>query len=623
MLGVLMFCFSCNLVSIAQNPVRIIKKEMNYTISFKKNWSISTHETKYKKVLSTETAKSHELNEYAFGDEFNVLSYLRGATLVHDEKGRLKRVVAENAIKEEYNSKGIFYSGASIYTLAFPAIKNGAIIESECLTRILKPELIPPFYFNEFLECDTVIVTVEVDNGIEFNAIPFFYKFENNISYSEEITQKGTRIMKWVATDMSAEVREANSLGASCVSPHLMFHIKSYVSDGETQYVLRDKNDLFNWYNSLIEEYEISDEYNFILDSLRKNATTKIDLAESIFNWVQHNIKYIAFEDGMGGFVPRSPSSVLKKRYGDCKDMAVLTKTIMNAAGLECYIAWVGTRDKCYSYETCPTPYVDNHMIAAFPSDTGIVFLDATSSFSEFGFPSAFIQGKEAMVRMNEGIYKVLTIPVIDANMSGSVDSVRLEINGDKLTGRGINYQSGFQKVRYENLLSYDVSDAEGLFSEIHFLGNKSFKIKSFEQTNTNTNKGFIKTDYTFDVSNYFKNFDNIIYINPFVKSLSLPDLTSKRLDYSIPFKYKESVTVLLSIPSGAKLTNVIDPCEVSIEGLLFKMVAVMEGNQLVLTYTYECDRLLITQDEFSEVKNFVKTVQKKMKQQYEITYEN
>ncbi len=43
--------------------------------------------------------------------------------------------------------------------------------------------------------------------------------------------------------------------------------------------------------------------------------------------------------DGLGGFVPRDASSVCSKRYGDCKDKAVIVTAMMREAGFE---AWVG-----------------------------------------------------------------------------------------------------------------------------------------------------------------------------------------------------------------------------------------------------------------------------------------
>ena len=127
-----------------------------------------------------------------------------------------------------------------------------------------------------------------------------------------------------------------------------------------------------------------------------------------IFNWVQDNIRYIAFEDGLGGFIPRDAASVCNKRYGDCKDMANLLFEMLNHAGIEAYRAWIGTRNRPYKYKEVPTPMVDNHMITAVIIDGETIFLDATDSYVPFGLPSAFTQTKEALLGIDENSYNIV-----------------------------------------------------------------------------------------------------------------------------------------------------------------------------------------------------------------------
>lgn len=50
-----------------------------------------------------------------------------------------------------------------------------------------------------------------------------------------------------------------------------------------------------------------------LVSELTANAQTDEQKTQLIYAWVQNNIKYIAFEDGLGGFVPRSSRRVSKK----------------------------------------------------------------------------------------------------------------------------------------------------------------------------------------------------------------------------------------------------------------------------------------------------------------------
>ena len=92
--------------------------------------------------------------------------------------------------------------------------------------------------------------------------------------------------------------------------------------------------------------------------NLIENTIDKDDKARLIFNWVQDNIKYVAFEDGMGGFIPRPAASVCHKRYGDCKDMASIITDMLRYAGIKGNITWVGSDELPYDY----TEIADGHI---------------------------------------------------------------------------------------------------------------------------------------------------------------------------------------------------------------------------------------------------------------------
>src|SRR5581483_12039727 len=103
-----------------------------------------------------------------------------------------------------------------------------------------------------------------------------------------------------------------------------------------------------------------------ITDSLVANQPTELAKVKSIYYWVINNIKYVAFEDGMQGYIPRQADSICMKRYGDCKDMASIITAMLSVAKIPSYLTWIGTRDIPYSYDDVPLPMADNHMIATY-----------------------------------------------------------------------------------------------------------------------------------------------------------------------------------------------------------------------------------------------------------------
>ncbi|MBO9684522.1 MAG: hypothetical protein J7502_17955, partial [Flavisolibacter sp.] len=61
--------------------------------------------------------------------------------------------------------------------------------------------------------------------------------------------------------------------------------------------------DLYNWYHFVTTDIgNKPDELKSKVDELVFNKKTDIEKIESIFYWVQDNVRYIAFENGIMGF---------------------------------------------------------------------------------------------------------------------------------------------------------------------------------------------------------------------------------------------------------------------------------------------------------------------------------
>ena len=613
------------LASNAQSPIRMKKRSLEITIT--KNGDqlkIVTKESSEKEILDVSKVRSGDLKEYvhwnkAFESEPDFNAFTDNSNV---EKARKKKTKVESITREDYSSRGVFYDGTKLFTLTFPAVESGSILNCTTTKQEYEAYLLPPFYFDDYSDCESAELIVHFEDGIDIGYLNFNHDASSEIQFDEIQDEKGTTY-KWSTKDIKAYNYESDARGRSCHSPHTIVHVKSYKpSNREVVNVLRDKNDLFAWYAELISDQELGEHQLEIVDSLKTASESKNELAENIFNWVQHNIKYIAYEDGFGGFVPRSPESVVHNRFGDCKDMALLTKTMMNAADLECYIAWVGTRSKCYTYDNCPTPLVDNHMIAAFPGDDGLIFLDPTSSYSVFGRPSSFVQGKQAMVRTSASTFEVIMIPIIEP--AGNLDHtiINAKISGTDLIGSGENKLSGFGKVSYENAYDNRLTGKDQLFTDFISLGNEGLKVENLSQENLDSNKGSIDSKFDFNLKNYLRQFENETYINPFIREVIDFDLEDRKLLLDLDYKTKNSVEVNIEIPEGTTINVPFETETITENDLILEITTSVEGNIFHLTYAFTCNRIEIDPADFEAIRSTLKKMNKKLNKQITITHE-
>lgn len=82
------------------------------------------------------------------------------------------------------------------------------------------------------------------------------------------------------------------------------------------------------------------------------------------------------------------------KKYGDCKGMAILLKTMLVEAGYDARLVWIGTDHISYDYST-PSLSVDNHMITAIMVDGKPIFIDGTEKFNSYGTFATRIQANK------------------------------------------------------------------------------------------------------------------------------------------------------------------------------------------------------------------------------------
>ena len=100
--------------------------------------------------------------------------------------------------------------------------------------------------------------------------------------------------------------------------------------------------------------------------------------ARLALDWVQTNIRYVGIEIGAGGFVPRRPARVVRRRFGDCKDVTLLLLGLLDGLGVEAHGLLVNTEERGGEFDGLPHPYAFDHIIVAADVNGRTYALDAT-----------------------------------------------------------------------------------------------------------------------------------------------------------------------------------------------------------------------------------------------------
>ena len=235
-------------------------------------------------------------------------------------KGKYKEFEVENFIEKDDLGQS-FYDDTKALSFIYPNLKKGSKSRLQYSQKIKNPRFISPFYFGDYFPILNNKVTIIIDKGIDIK-FKEFNTGKETIRFSKEEKRKKV-IYTWELKNKNKYEFEEDSPNYKNTLPHIIPIITSYKVNGETQTVLGEVSDLYNWYYSLVKNVNRdapSKELVSLVNKLTLNKKNDLEKVKAMYYWTQKNIKYIAFEYALGGFIPRESNDVFRKKYGDCKD---------------------------------------------------------------------------------------------------------------------------------------------------------------------------------------------------------------------------------------------------------------------------------------------------------------
>jgi hypothetical protein len=513
----------------------------------------------------------------------------------------------------------IFHDDVKEITFVYPELREGSKSYVQYKEKVLEPRFFGGFFFGSYLpvQYSKFEVIVHPDIEIEFKQ----FGMDSVTLVEQVIEEKGMIVHRFEANDLDAIEIEGGAPNIRYYTPHIIGRIKSYTVAGKKERLLDDVSDLYGWYSSLIKavNQDHDPELVAITDSLLANADNELEKVKRIYYWVQDHIRYIAIENGLEGFVPRDAKTVNTNRYGDCKDMSSIITDMLDIAGIESHLTWIGTRSIPYSYFEVPTPATDNHMIATYISeDDEYYFLDATNDNNPFGYPTSGIQGKEALIDLGDEKFKVVKVREVDFKDNHITDTTTIRIQDGKITGEGRSRFSGYRKVWIESRLQSRKEDQQ-LKTLTSYLskGSNKFLIDTFYHNNLGVRDKQLIVDYTFNVRDYHKEYGDEIYVNMILEKIHKDDKVQNDRKYAIERRYKtlDTYTVKLEIPENYTVSSIPAGSSYEHDKFGYSIVYKQKNNEIWCTIEFYLDHLILEKSEFEHWNKMIKELGKTYKQ--------
>lgn len=511
----------------------------------------------------------------------------------------------------DYSSENIFHSDAKLCVVKFPLAEKGKPFNYTYQENYNDVKYLTSFYFLQHFPVVERVVQFNIPSWLEIDLREFNfsgYNIQKTSVKEGEFTKITYRI-----SNVQASRREPHSPNDAISYPHIICVTKAFTETGKRTVLFENVKDLYSWYSSVCAEIGNNPELlKAKVTELTANKKTSQEKIESIFYWVQDNIRYIAFENGIMGFKPDAAQNVFKNKYGDCKGKANLLKTMLVLAGFDARLTWIGTSDLPYDY-SLPSLAVDNHMICTVILDGKRYFLDGTEEYIALNDYAQRIQGKQVLIE--DGKNHILDkVPEFPAERNKRNITRKLAIADNLITGNAVAEFNGESKISVQSAYASIKNDkkSESLSSFVRN-DNSNIEVTNITNSDFNDRQKPLQLKYDFKANNQVTRTGNELYVvmdwDKEFSSMEMPQ--DRKNDYEFSQKYYLASQTELTIPEGYKVDYIPSAFKKTTPSWSFEGAYVNKGKTIIYTKTIVINKPILKKADFAGWNTFIADINK------------
>ena len=361
---------------------------------------------------------------------------------------------------------------------------------------------------------------------------------------------------------------------------------------------------------------------------LTSSAPTLLDKMRALAAFLQHDIRYVAIEIGIGGHQPHPAEAVFRNRYGDCKDKVTLLSAMLHEIGVESYYVEVNT-ERGVVVPDAPS-ILGNHMIMAIrlpenvpdkelyatlmhPKLGRMLFFDPTSSYTPFGYLPHYLQGGYGLVAAPDG-GELVRLPVLTSSANRLTRSAKFSLSpAGALAGE-------VEEVRWGELAGssrgqlLEVQPADRAKVVEGFLGNSlsHFQLKSATVGNLDKYDLALTLKYNFVADNYARSAGNLLLVRPRVlgqKGWALPAEKNRHYPVELSETSTQNDDIEIALPPGYVVDELPPPVEAKCDYGSYSSHVELDGSTLHYKRTYEIKDVIVPPEKLETFRDFLRQI--------------
>ncbi|WP_250434866.1 DUF3857 domain-containing protein [Hanstruepera flava] len=487
------FAIICFHISIAQESALLISDSIPFQLKIKANSVVRQNKMvieikDYNHMVVNNNRIITVFNKYGDSDIGTYESYSNNVSIrnlearVYDAKGNEIKKFKEKDFIDESAVDGIsLYSDNRVKYLDYTPINYPYTIVYESEVDYRTTAFLPSWYPIEGYYSSTQNAEYQIINN---SSSTVKIKTENFEDYKIEKLND----FHYKASNLMSIAPESYSPPYKTFAPNLKAALTEFDMEG-VKGVNNNWTDFGQWMNDklITGTQELPETVKTEINALTASATTNLEKAKIVYEYMQSKTRYISVQVGIGGWKPMYASDVDRLGYGDCKALTNYTKSLLDEVGVPSYYTIIYGDEDIRNIDKEFSATQGNHAILCLPNNGDYVWLECTSQTVPFGYIANFTDDRDALIITPKGGEIVhTTVYKDDDNILNTKATVELDASGNIVAE--VNLESlGSQYRTHERLLYKTHKDQELYYKEYwDYINNLAIISKSLTNDKDN-----------------------------------------------------------------------------------------------------------------------------------------
>ena len=440
-------------------------------------------------------------------------------------------------------------------------------------------------------------------------------------------TESGNNQWQWTVRDVPSIRWEEDMPPMAGVAGQMI--VSFFPPGGPGQKGFANWQQMGMWYVNLVQgRRDVSPDLKQSVLNMTASASTPLKKMQAIANFVQHEIRYVAIELGIGGFQPHPAIEVYTHRYGDCKDKATLMSAMLHEIGVDSNYVLINVSRGAVTSSTAAHVGGFNHAILAIklpdslndpsliavrndPTYGRLLFFDPTNPLTPFGQISGHLQQNYGLLVTADG-GELVQLPEQPSAMNGIKRTAKLTLDPEgTLKGDVQELRLGDRARDERHAMLTTPSSREQIKPIEGLLANSlpTFHILKASMSNLEQNDQPFGFNYSFEAPNYTKTAGDLILVRPRVLGTKADGILEtkepRKFAVEFPGPALDTDTFEITLPAGYVVDELPAPVNADYSFGSYHSKTEVSGPVIRYTRSFEIKQLSVPASNADELKKF------------------